>query len=138
MKSLLKIIGTNWIHLLGFYISTYFATIIFQLIGIHRYQGYSWSTTLFMNLAGILFLFFTYGLIFILAFYLLLILMDFIAFRYTKLPVIYIILIEWVLLSPPFIYWAFTEDYWLWLALVISLLGTQLVRLKWIAAIRNS
>ena len=137
MKTLLKILKTNWIHLPGFYVSTYFATIVFQILGVYRYHGYSWPRTLLMNLVSIPFLFFTYGLMFLVSFYLLILLIDFIAFRYTKLEVIHIMFVEWIIIIPPFVYWAFKEEYWLWLVLVISFLCTQLIRTKWIRTIRQ-
>ena len=137
MKRQLAIIKTNWIHLPGFYVSTYFSIIIFQLLGLDRYQGHSWLNTLLMNIIAIPFLFFTYGLMFIVSFYVLITLLDFIAFRFTKFKVVTIMVIEWIIIIPPFIYWAFKEEYWLWLVLISSLFCTQIIRTKCIESIRS-
>lgn len=124
---LIKIISTNWIHLLGFYITCYFYGLLAKLIGLGDVYD-DWSTTIFFNLIGILLLLFTYGLVIILGFYIIILLLDLLLFQFKGLQLIQIVLIEWVIIIPPFIYWAFKEDYWLWLALVASLLGTQLIR----------
>lgn len=132
MIKLLKVLKTNWIHLLGFYVSTYCSSIIFHLMGLERYRGYSLTPTLLTSLVSIPFLFFTYGLLFILTFYIAILLLDSIAFHFTNFKVITIMVIEWIVIIPPFVYWAFKEEYWLWLVLITSLLFTQLIRIKWI------
>jgi hypothetical protein len=124
---LIKIISSNWIHLLGFYITCYFYGVLAKLIGLDD-TFEDWSTTIFFNLIGIFLLLFTYGLVIILGFYITILLLDLLLFQFKGLQLIQIVLIEWVIIVPIFIYWAFKEDYWLWLALVASLLGTQLIR----------
>ena len=124
---LIKIISTNWIHLLGYYITCYFYGVLAKLIGFDVDYD-DWSTTIFFNLIGILLLLFTYGLVIILGFYIIILILDLLLFQFKGLRLIQIVLIEWCIIIPPFIYWAFKEDYWLWLALVASLLGTQLIR----------
>jgi len=124
---LIKIISTNWIHLLGFYITSYLYVVFAKLIGLDSAYD-DWSTTIFYNLLGVLILLLTYGLVIIIAFYFIILLLDSLLFQFKGLRLIHIILIEWVIIIPPFIYWAFKEEYWLWLALVASLLGTQLIR----------
>ncbi len=39
-----------------------------------------------------------------------------------------IFIVEWILIVPLFIYWAFEYDYWLWLYLSAAFLVTQLIR----------
>lgn len=124
---LIKIISTNWIHLLGFYVTSYLYVVFAKLIGFDSAYD-DWSTTIFYNLLGVLILLFTYGLVIIIGFYVILLLLDLLLFQFKGLRLIQIVLIEWIIIIPPFIYWAFKEDYWLWLALVGSLLGTQLIR----------
>ena len=126
----LSIIKTNWLHIVGFYISAYTALVIFRLLGIERYSYESWNSTLFLNLLTIPLLFFTYGLIILASFYLAIILMDLLAFRFIKVKVEYILIIEWLIIIPPFVYWAFKYDYWLWIFLVASFLCTQFVRMR--------
>lgn len=124
----LSTIKTNWIHIFGFYASTYAALIIFRLLGIARYSYESWNSTLFLNLLTIPLLFFTYGLVILFGFYLIIILLDLLAFRFIRAKVGYILIFEWLLIIPPFIYWAFKYDYWLWIFLATSFLCTQFIR----------
>lgn len=124
---IIKLMSTNWIHLLGFYVSSYFYVIFSKLIGIEQPFD-NWSTAIFYNLLGTLFLLFTYGLVIVIGFYLLILFLDLLLFQFKRLRLIEIVLIEWILIIPPFIYWAFKEEYWLWLVLVASLLTTQLIR----------
>lgn len=98
-----------------------------KLIGLDDAHD-DWSTKIFFNLIGILLLLLTYGLVILIGSYAIILLLDLILFQFKGLRLIDIVLIEWVIIIPPFIYWAFKEEYWMWLALVASLLGTQLIR----------
>ena len=133
----LSVIKTNWIHLVGFYISTYIGLIIFRLLGMQRYSYESWNSTLFLNLLTIPLLFFTYGLIILICFHLIIILMDLLAFRFIPVRFEYILIVEWLVIIPPFVYWAFKYDYWLWLFLTASFLCTQFIRKRWLKGIVN-
>src|SRR5258707_3828345 len=112
-KQLLNIVSTNWIHILGFYLTTYFSLILFKLIGLETSDG--WESLLIASIFSILLLFLVYGLMIIGGFYLTIITMDIISFsgrnKWTKET----LLIEWVIISVPFIYWAFKYEYWLWI-----------------------
>jgi hypothetical protein len=131
MKRLAKILRTNWIHLLGFYVTTYFSIVLFHYLGSGRFRS-DLPNSIYLLTFSIPMLFFTYGLVFLASFYTLIIFLDLIAFHFTKLSTKSIMLLEWGLIIPPFIYWAFTEEYWLWLVLVTSLLVTQLIRIRMI------
>lgn len=127
----LNIIKTNWVHFVGFYITSYISIILFKLLGIDGVNE-SWMQTILLNFIMVLFLFFTYGLIIILSFFLAITILDLVAFHFTKLKVIEILIIEWLLIISPFIYWAFKYEYWLWICLSISFLCTQYIRKKWL------
>jgi hypothetical protein len=138
LKNALKIATTNWIHILGFYAMTYVSFILFRIIGIEGYNGQTWDITLFLSLATIPLLFFTYGLLIIFYFYASIIIIDIIAFKWTKLETKQILLIEWIVIIPPFIFWAFKYEYWLWLTLALSFLLTQFYRKRQIEKIKNN
>jgi hypothetical protein len=128
IKRILQIILTNWIHLVGFYIMTYLSLILFKLLGLETDD--SWLATLLINPFSILILFIVYGIPFIAGFHIAIILMDLILFSWkNKWPKVTLI-IEWMLISLPFIYWAFDYEYWLWISLSISFFTTQMIRLK--------
>lgn len=132
MKKILKIFVTNWVHLVGFYITTYLSIVLFKAFRIEGYGNESWLKTLSLTLIMIPFLFFTYGTLIILGFYAALLLSDTVAFSVLKSEkrIRAILLIEWLLIIPTFISWAFEYDYWLWITLFISFLVTQYLREK--------
>src|SRR5260221_12139298 len=78
---LLKIISTNWRHLLGFYVTIYLSFIIFKIIGLG--QDYEWDILLGFGFvsAGILML--TYGLQILGYFVLTIVTMDILSFSWT-------------------------------------------------------
>lgn len=134
-KTLLKIIATNWVHLLGFYITTYLSSIFFKLFGIENSEGYEWEVVLFLNLLMIPLLFYIYGLRIIGGFFGAIIFLDLIGFNINIQKTRIILLIECLIIIPPFINWAFEHSYWLWLTLSGSLIVTQFLREKMIVKI---
>jgi hypothetical protein len=129
-KRILKILGTNYIHLIGFIITTYFSSIIFSLLKLERYTNEFTIDSLIVWVFTVPILIFTYGLIFLGGFYLSIIIMDAIGFFLFPNQTRKILLIEWLIIIPPFVYWAFQYNYWLWLTLSISFLITQSIREK--------
>jgi len=130
---LLKIILTNWKHLIGFYITIYVSFIIFKIIGLG--DDYEWDVLLWFGFvsAGILML--AYGLKILGCFALTIVAMDIVSFSWTNKWTKWTLILQWTIISAPFIYWAFEYEYWLWIALSISLLTTQLLRRKQIDSI---
>lgn len=128
LKRTLKIISTNWVHLVGFYVTTYFSMFIFNFLNLEGYTTETWTQTIFLNLIMILYLIFGYGLVFLIGFYGALIIMDSIWFNLTKTKTNMILLLEWIIIIPPFVTWAFEYDYWLWLTLIFSFAVTQWIR----------
>jgi hypothetical protein len=122
---LLKIISTNWTHLVGFYLTTYLSFILFKIIGLG--DDYEWDTLWFGFIsAGLLFM--VYGLDILGYFILTILTMDIISFSWTNKWIKETLIIQWIIISTPFIYWAFEYQYWLWITLSISLLITQMIR----------
>jgi hypothetical protein len=131
---LLKIISTNWTHLVGFYLTTYLSFILFKIIGLG--DDYEWDTLWFGFIsAGLLFI--VYGLDILGYFILTIMTMDIISFSWTNKWIKETLLIQWIIISTPFIYWAFEYQYWLWITLSISLLITQMIRRKEIETINK-
>lgn len=127
MKQILSILATNWIHFLGFYVTTYLSFILFKLLGLEEYNN-DWSQLLLLSPITILFLFFMYGLLILLGFYVSISALDILGFAIFKEKVIWVLLVEWILIVLPFIYWAFENQYWLWLTLSLSFSTTQFLR----------
>lgn len=120
-----SILTTNWVHLVGFYITTYLSLIIFKLFGLEDMADYDWWQTLIENLATILVLFLMYGALIIAGFYAVIILLDILGFNLFPKRTGLILSMEWLVIAPPFIYWAFEYEYWLWLTLLLSFAITQ-------------
>jgi len=127
VKQILSILATNWIHFLGFYVTTYLSFILFKLLGLEEYNN-DWSQLLLLSPITILFLFFMYGLLILLGFYVSISALDILGFAIFKEKVIWVLLVEWILIVLPFIYWAFENQYWLWLTLSLSFSTTQFLR----------
>ena len=130
-----RILLTNWIHVIGFFVTTYLSLTFFSLLGIYNNSNQGWFETFLLGLTQVPFLFFTYGLPFLAGFYVAIILLDTVAFNLNSKNLIVKLLIEWMLIVTVFIYWAFEHEYWLWLPLSASLLVTQVIRKKRIEAI---
>jgi len=125
LKKILLIIRTNWLNLLGFYICM---EIVMIVLAISTTNHLSWQGVLFSTLLAAPFLLFTYGLMFLCGVFTAIVLLDTILFTGFKLDALSILLIEWILIVPVFIYWAFEYHYWLWIALCTSFLITQIMR----------
>ena len=130
-----KILATNWVHFVGFYVTTYLSCIFFKLIGLEGSENEDWTVVLFLSLLTIPLLFFVYGLRIIGGFLATIIFLDIIGFNFKTDRIRLILLLEWILIIQPFINWAFEYEYWLWITLSISFLITQLFREKKIAKI---
>jgi len=130
IKKTLRIASTNWIHLVGFYVTTYLSLILFKLVGLEGSENDYWDVLLFLSLLTIPLLFFTYGLIIMTSFFGAILLLDIIGFNLKIQRTRLILLFQWIIIIPPFIYWAFEYEYWLWLSLCLSFLATQLIRGK--------
>lgn len=127
-KQLIYIIKTNWLHLLGIFLCTEIVTVIYSF-----YNRSDEGTLVGQVLFSAPFLIFTYGLLPLIAFYIALLVLDWLCFSKLKLQPLAVVLIEWIIIAPIFIYWALMYEYWLWLALISSFLVTQLIRSKWIS-----
>jgi len=131
MKSIGRILLTNWIHLVGFYVTIYLYGIATKLLGVAgAYDTWDWQ--LVHSLWTILLAFLLYGFPIIGGFYLTLLFLDFMLFRFSSLRSWIILLLEWCLIVPVFIYWAFLYEYWTWVVLSLSFLTTQSIRWRWV------
>jgi hypothetical protein len=137
IKMTLHIILTNWVHLVGFYLTTYLSFILFRILGIEDFTDENWSVILFLSPLTIPILFFTYGLFIIGWFYISIAFLDSIAFNLMNEKIEIILFLEWIIIIPLFVLWAFEYEYWLWMTLVISFFLTQRIRKSKIEKIKN-
>jgi len=137
LKYTLNILATNWVHLVGFYVTTYLSLILFKLLALEGSENEEWAATIFLSPLTILLLYLVYGLRIIGGFFAAIVILDIIGFNLKTERIKLILFLEWIIIIPPFINWAFEYDYWLWLTLSMSFLVTQHLRYKKIEKIRS-
>ena len=118
---------TNLIHLPGFYIMICIWTVLLRALGI-GWENESWRFVLSRVLPSSYELLFLYGTVLLGGFYTVLIALDIVCLGLLGMKVREMLIVEWLLISAPFFYWAFERQYWLWIGLSVSFLGTQLAR----------
>ena len=134
LQDILKILLSNWIHLLAIYFGFYLA-----IIGAKIFEdnNYSWSSTLFESLLTIPLLIFVYGLDLLGKFYLVIFVLDILLFVFNNRWTREKLIIEWLFISIPFINAAFEYKYWAWFTISALFLLTQLYRVNKISKITN-
>ncbi|MFD3002594.1 hypothetical protein ACFS7Z_19645 [Pontibacter toksunensis] len=128
----MRIILSNWINIVGIIGAAYIYTFFWTFSKPPDFEG----NRLIIWVFGSLFTIFGYGMIFWLLFIVALIALDFLLIIPDKRRLGEKLLIEWIIIISPFIYWAFKYDYWLWLILAASFLFTQFLRKKRIERIK--
>ena len=131
---IIRTILTNWIHLIPFYVTTYLALLLYQVVGPPNQKLVQAIPFLF---ASTFLLFFIYGPVIMAGFYAAIVLADVLLFSCGYKRMREKLILEWILISTPFIYWAFKYEYWLWICLSASFLLTQLLRSVLIGRILN-
>ena len=120
MKRGLQIYRTNWITILGIFIAVYIASITISVLNNQLGIG----EAIFGSLFGLL----TYGMIFWIGFLIALLVLDILLIGSTDIKLDIKLILEWAILSTPFIYWfvSYTEE--VFLVAVIAFLITQFIR----------
>jgi hypothetical protein len=124
----MKVFKTNWISVVGVFISVFLFAIFLNLNDLNV------SRNLFQSIIPSLILVVAYGCMFWIVFFILLLILDlfFIAKgRYMSLMAR--LLVEWAIISGPFIYWAIRYQEWIFVAAVLAFLITQFLRQRQIA-----
>ena len=118
----MKILLTNWINLLGVFIAVFLYSVIYNI----------YDTTVLRNIFQSVFaafiLVFLYGIIFWLIYICALIAFDLLFIVKDQNNLKLKLLIEWLLVSVPFIYWALKYNQYIFLFGMIGFLITQLIR----------
>ena len=120
MKKTIKILATNWINLLGIFAITFFSVFI---------NSYLTSPASFTQaFYGTCILICYYGIIFWIGFAILLIIFDLIFIIPFKSKIKRMLLLEWLIISLPFIYWTIKYKQWVFLVAIITFFITQMIR----------
>ena len=133
MKEVMKIVLTNWINVASIFIAVYVAGFISAIVK----DKFKFNEALFGTTYSIL----GYGMIFWIGFFILISLLDILLFSFNKQQQYtnYKLIIEWVLISSPFIYWFVKYNQWIFLVAIIAfLIGQFLNNLNLVLKNHNS
>jgi hypothetical protein len=72
----------------------------------------------------------TYGLLPLIGFGIVMLILDTLFFIKNSRHVKVIMVMQWLIIVPTFIWWSFEYRYWLWVTLSLTLLVTQIIRSK--------
>ncbi|MFN3664864.1 MAG: hypothetical protein ACK4S0_01820 [Sediminibacterium sp.] len=126
MNPKLKIIITNWVNIVGVFIAVYIYGVINTLVDPEVANGT--VDTLRLAFLGSLFGIVLYGMIFWIGYIVALIFLDFILIGKDEKNLYLKLMIQWGLISLPFIYWLFRYEQWVFLVAVIAFFITQNLR----------
>jgi hypothetical protein len=117
----MKILKTNWINIAGVFSIAFIYGFISALLV---------SKTFMQAIFGAIFLVFGYGMMFWALFIATLVILDLVLIVRNQNSLKLKLLIEWIIISSPFIYWTVKYSEWIFLSTIIIFLITQLLREK--------
>ena len=120
----MKIIKTNWINLVGVFIAAFVYAIVLNI------NDTNVSRSVFQSFLPALILVCLYGILSWILFMVLLVVLDLIFIVKDQTNLTVKLLIEWLIISSPFIYWAVRYREWVFVAAITAFLITQLIRQK--------
>jgi hypothetical protein len=119
----MKVILTNWINILCVFIAVFLYAMVLNMTNANV------SRNLLQAIFAALILVVGYGMMFWGMFIIVLIIFDLALLR-SKENLKMKLLIEWLIISCPFIYWTFKYHEWIFIAAIIAFLIAQLLREK--------
>jgi len=118
----MKVLTTNWINLLGVFLVVFLYAIILNLTDTNV------SRNLFQSIFAALILVCGYGIMFWGLLIIALVVLDLLLIMRNPNNLKTMLLIEWLIISSPFIYWTIRYKEWIFVAAIIAFLITQLLR----------
>lgn len=120
----MKIIKTNWINIIGVFISVFVYAVFLNI------SDENTSKSFFQSMLAALMLVCLYGIMFWALFIMSLIIFDLLFIVKTQNDFKLRLLVEWLVISSPFIYWTMRYKEWIFLVGIVAFLITQLLREK--------
>lgn len=120
----MKIILTNWVNLLGVFL----VTLVFSCVLVSTDANLSYN--ILQTILAALFSVSGYGMLAWILFIALLVILDLVLIIPNKENIRTKLLLEWLVISFPFIYWAVKYNKWIFIAATMIFLITQLLRKK--------
>jgi len=127
----MKILASNWINILGVFIATLFYAVILN------YSDSNLNYNIFQSVVAGLTLICFFGMMFWGLFIISLIVADLLLIVWSQKLLKQKLLVEWLLVSSPFIYWVIKYQEWISLIGIITFFITQLLREKLIVKAIN-
>lgn len=118
------ILKTNWINLLGIFISVYVFSVSVALSN----QEHGLFDSILEALIGGFILVFGYGLTFWVGFIFLITMLDILLLGSNTQNISIKLILEWFVISIPFVYWVIVYSEWIFLVGIIAFLITQYIR----------
>lgn len=122
IKQVFKVVLTNRINLFTIFIAVYIASFIFNM----AIAKFAFGEALF----GATYLVLGYGIMFWIGFILCILILDIALFSFYKEPqyTTHKLVIEWLIISVPFIFWLIKSNQWISLVAVLAFLVGQYLR----------
>ncbi|WP_426584298.1 hypothetical protein [Mucilaginibacter sp. R-33] len=120
----MKIILTNWINLLGIFGSVFLFAVVLTLTKVNL--AYNIFTAITVALFSII----AYGMMFWAFLIIALVVLDLMLIIPNRKDLKIKLIIEWLIISSPFVYWTFKYNEWIFAVGIVSFLITQLLRGK--------
>ena len=120
----MEVVRTNWITITVVFIAVFIYAIYLNVTDVNV------SRNIFQSILPAFFLVVLYGVLFWLLFLVLLVVFDIFFVARVKLDLKVKLLIEWIIVSIPFIYWAIKYKQWIFIVACLAFLITQLLREK--------
>lgn len=120
MQIKLKGLFTNWLNILGVFLVIYLYAFLSSYIGT--------SFSLFQAFVSALILVCLYGIVFWIGFIIAISVLDVLIINRNLTNLKVKLIIEWLVISSPFIYWIIKYHEWIFLSGVIAFLITQMLR----------
>jgi hypothetical protein len=118
----MKVIKTNWINIAGVFVIVFLYAVVLNLTDVNV------SRNLFQAVFAALILVCGYGIMFWGLFVVALIVLDLLLLTRNQNNLKTKLIIEWLIISSPFIYWTVKYHEWIFVAAIIAFLITQLLR----------
>ncbi len=124
MKFKLNVFKTNWINLLGIFLAVYLSYIAITLAEMQH----DLFTSLKIAFLGSVFGIILYGAMFWIGFLVLMFILDMLLMNKQMKNVNSRLLLQWLIISIPFVYWLVKYSEWIFLVAVLAFLITQYIR----------
>lgn len=120
----MKILKTNWINVLSVFVAVFIYAIILNIVEVDV------SRNFLQSILAALILTCLYGVMFWGLFAILLLVVDLVLIARNRKNLKIKLLLEWLIISSPFIYWTVRYNEWIFLVAIIAFLISQLIREK--------